>query len=339
MKKLFSGTTEKKLAERTRKGKQLRTIVFKSFVFVVTTAAVFFTLNDRFLHLRGVPDSYDAARFLGLGDKPIVALGEGEASVSFIDVGQGDCELIRTGDYNVLIDCGEEDSVYNAIGFLRYSGVDKLDLVIVSHQHADHIGGMYRILKEFDVGKLIMPYVQDTSEFESCYTRMMYYLDRKGISYEYAEAGDSYALGGDTLEILAPLYDDYDELNDCSIVARYTHGENSFLFTGDLEHEGELDILDSDVGLRSDVLKVAHHGGDSSSGADFLADVSPRIAVIEAGAENPYGHPRNSVIERIGDTGCEKILVTSGNGNIVIVSDGSELEVITEKDITIENTE
>lgn len=324
---LFRKTTEKKLNERRRKIKQLRTVVFKSFVLVVVIAAVFFTANDRFWHLRGVPNSYDAARFLGLGEKPYVELSDGEAAVCYIDVGQGDCELIRTGEYNVLIDCGEAENIDSAIGFLRYSGVDKLDLIIVSHQHADHIGGMSEIFKEFEVGKLIMPYVSDTSELEPCYTRMMYYLDRKKIPYEYTKAGDCYKLGDDIIDIIAPLYDDYDNLNDCSIVARYTHGDNTFLFTGDIEHEGELDILDSGAELDVDVLKVAHHGGDSSSSIEFLNDVSPKIAVIEAGADNPYGHPRTSVIERIEDSGCEKILATLNNGNIVIVSDGAGLSV------------
>lgn len=323
---------ERERAEKKRKKKTLFSVVRKAIFLIVLAAVVFFTANDHIFHIDGIPTSYEIVRFFGGGAKPYVELTEGEASVSYIDVGQGDCELIVTGDCSVLIDCGDDDNIYSVIGFLKYSGIDKLDMVIVSHQHADHMGGMYRILKEFDVGKLVMPRFPETGDIdEDAYSEMMYVIDSKGIPYEYAEAGSTYLLGDDTLEILAPIYDDYGNINNCSIVARFTHGENSFLFTGDLEREGELDILDSGKDIHANVLKVGHHGSDGSSSAEFLAEVSPKAAVIEVGANNEYGHPRTSVLERLDQVGCSDIYTTMNNGNIVIVSNGSTLKVYGEK--------
>ena len=156
--------------------------------------------------------------------------------------------------------------------------------------------------------------------------------ERFGAKTEYAEAGKMYEIAEKaSLEIIAPLYDNYEELNNFSIVARYTHGENSFLFTGDAESLAELDILDNGLDIRADVLKIGHHGSAGASSKAFLDKVKPQIAVIEVGEVNDYGHPRAEVFERLGQVGCKEIYTTAADGNIVIVSDGAFLKVKTEK--------
>ncbi len=311
--------------ERKQKINDIRSIV----LFVLLTAAFFFRVNDALLHIDGVPSSYDVLRFFGGGAKPFVQLAENEVSVSFIDVGQGDCELITAGVRNILIDSGDIMCVDRTIGFLRSNGVKRLDIVIVTHPHDDHFGGMSEILKSFPVGQVIMP---KTEVRGSSFGKMMSVLEERNIPLQNAEPGKRFILGERTfLDILAPLYDDYTEENNFSVVTRLIHGETSFLFTGDLERMGELDLVDKDVFLDSDVLKVGHHGSAGSSCAEFLERVTPKIAVFELGGINYYGHPRSEVLDRLAAVGCRDTYSTANNGNIVIVSDGAELRVENEK--------
>lgn len=315
---------------RRRKRRQMIKDIRSIILFVLLAAAFFFRLNDAVLHIENVPSSYDVLRFFGGGAKPYVRLAENEISVSFIDVGQGDCELIMTGNYNILIDSGDVMTVDKTIGFLRSSGVKRLDIVIVTHPHDDHFGGMSEILKSFPVGTVIMP---ETDTRGSSYEKLVSAVRDCNITLRYAAPGERFVLGDNTfLDILAPLHDDYDEENNFSVVTRLIHGETSFLFTGDLEKLGELDLIDADVYLDSDVLKVGHHGSAGSSCAEFLERVTPSIAVFEAGEINYYGHPRSEVFDRLAAVGCEDTYSTANNGNVVIVSDGAELCVETERE-------
>ncbi len=315
---------------RRRKRRQMIKDIRSTILFVLLAAAFFFRLNDAVLHIENVPSSYDVLRFFGGGAKPYVRLAENEISVSFIDVGQGDCELIMTGNYNILIDSGDVMTVDKTIGFLRSSGVKRLDIVIVTHPHDDHFGGMSEILKSFPVGTVIMP---ETDTRGSSYEKLVSAVRDCNITLRYAAPGERFVLGENIfLDILAPLHDDYDEENNFSVVTRLIHGETSFLFTGDLEKLGELDLIDADVYLDSDVLKVGHHGSAGSSCAEFLERVTPSIAVFEAGEINYYGHPRSEVFDRLAAVGCEDTYSTANNGNVVIVSDGVELRVETERE-------
>lgn len=296
---------------------------------IFLAALLFLHLNDRYFHIGVIPSTKDIVRFFGGGAKPYVKPNDGEVTVSFIDVGQGDCELISTGEYNILIDCGDDDTIDRVTGFLKYSGVEYLNMVIVTHPHDDHYGGMYKLLKKINVGEVIMPELDVEG---NAYARFLRVIEEEKIPLRYAAAGESFELGEDSLlEIIAPIYLDYDDENDSSIVARFTHGETTFLFTGDLGRAGELDLLDSGAALRVDVLKAGHHGSAGSSSAEFLQQVSPKIAVFESGKINYYGHPRSEVLDRLESAGCEEAYSTASNGNIVIVSDGRELRVVVER--------
>lgn len=331
----MSLSKEESRKRRVRKQRidDIRSIV----LFVLLTAAFFFRLNDALLHIEGVPSSYDVLRFFGGGAKPYVRLAENEVSVSFVDVGQGDCELIMTENYNILIDSGDVMSIDKTIGFLRSSGVKRLDMVIVTHPHDDHFGGMYKILQSFPVGEVIVPQMEMHG---SSYEKLINAVRERNISMRYAVPGERLVLGEDTfLDILAPLYDDYKEENDFSVVSRLIHGETSFLFTGDLEEWGELDLADAGIYFDSDVLKVGHHGSAGSSCGEFLERVTPEIAVFETGEINYYGHPRSVVFDRLAAVGCKDTYSTANNGNIVIVSDGAELRVETERETAYTLTE
>lgn len=325
-------------ANHTRKSRKsakklLETAASAALLAILTFALIVF-VNEKFIRWDFIPSSADIVHFFGGGGTPYVKPLDDEAAVYFIDVGQGDCELIRTKNCNILIDCGEEENADEVIGFIRYSGVERLDYVIATHPHSDHIGGMYRILESFDVGTVIIPKIpRDIAPNTLFYSKMLNTIKNRGINREYSAAGKIYTLGENaSLEIIAPLYDEYEELNNFSIVARLTHGANTFLFTGDAESLAELDILDNGIDVSADVLKVAHHGSAGANSRAYLEKVRPKIAVIGVGSDNSYGHPHKEVLKRLAQVGCDEIYTTAADGNVVIISDGASLRVRTEEE-------
>lgn len=325
-------------ANHTRKSRKsakklLETAASAALLAILTFALIVF-VNEKFIRWDFIPSSADIVHFFGGGGTPYVKPLDDEAAVYFIDVGQGDCELIRTKNCNILIDCGEEENADEVIGFIRYSGVERLDYVIATHPHSDHIGGMYRILESFDVGTVIIPKIpRDIAPNTLFYSKMLNTIKNRGINREYSAAGKIYTLGENaSLEIIAPLYDEYEELNNFSVVARLTHGANTFLFTGDAESLAELDILDNGIDVSADVLKVAHHGSAGANSRAYLEKVRPKIAVIGVGSDNSYGHPHKDVLKRLAKVGCDEIYTTAADGNVVIISDGASLRVRTEEE-------
>lgn len=321
-------------ARKSRKSaKKLFETAASAALLAILTFALIVFVNEKFIRWDFIPSSADIVHFFG-GGTPYVKPLDDEAAVYFIDVGQGDCELIRMKNCNILIDCGEEENADEVIGFIRYSGVERLDYVIATHPHSDHIGGMYRILESFDVGTVIIPKIpRDIAPNTLFYSKMLNTIKNRGINREYSAAGKIYTLGENaSLEIIAPLYDEYEELNNFSIVARLTHGANTFLFTGDAESLAELDILDNGIDVSADVLKVAHHGSAGANSKAYLEKVRPKIAVIGVGSDNSYGHPHKEVLKRLVQVGCDEIYTTAADGNVVIISDGASLRVRTEEE-------
>lgn len=330
----------KEQIKRETRLKRKRTLsnIRNAALMIFGAVGLFFLLNDLYFHIGGVPSSAEVVRFFGGGAKPYAKLESGEAAVCFIDVGQGDCELIQTGEHNILIDSGDTDSANEVIGFLEYSGVERLDIVIVSHPHNDHYGAMSEILRRFEIGLFIMPELpEDMIPFGVTYERLLTVIDNEGITARYAKAGERFVLGGECyLDILSPMFYDYGDLNDFSITAKFVHGENSFLFTGDLREFSELDLVENGADIDADVLKVGHHGSAGASCAEFLDAVSPSIAVFEAAEYNYYQHPRVDVLKRLKDAGCRASYSTANNGNIVMISDGESLRVEVEKEQALE---
>lgn len=325
--------TKREISRFVTNSKLMIEIVRDCFILLVLLAALFLALNNWYFHIGGLPSPEEFTTACGAG--PSMALAKPkdvEASVSFIDVGQGDCELIRANGVNILIDSGEEEYKDDVIGFLEYSGVESLDYVIVSHPHSDHCGGMYKILREFKV-EVIMPELpSDLTPNSLAYKRMMTVIKSRNISARYIKDDERIELGeGCYFELFAPRFYDYDDVNDFSITAKFVHGENSFLFTGDLQEFSELDLLESGADIDADVLKVGHHGSAGASCKEFLNAVTPKIAVFEVSEFNYYRHPRTEVIERLIDAGCRTTYSTANNSCITMVSSGSDLRVDVDK--------
>lgn len=251
---------------------------------------------------------------------------DGELEVHFIDVENADCIFVRQGDKTMLIDAGERVNVERIYEYLDDYGVEKLDVVIATHPHADHIGGMQKIIETYSIDLFLMSYMtEENTPTTATYLNMLESLYEYDVPVEEAVAGAEYSFGEATIQILAPL-EDADEANNASIVARLVFGDTAFLFTGDAETKVEKQLLESGYDLSADVLKVGHHGSKSSTSMQFLRSVDPEIAVITCGLDNSYGHPHQEVMNRLGELAVETYRADEC-GNILIVSDGSNLSV------------
>lgn len=249
--------------------------------------------------------------------------------VHFIDVGQGDSILIQLPTKEVaLIDGGDRDDAKQVTEYIKKQGIKKIDYLLVTHPHSDHLGALPSVVKTFEIGNIYMPKVTANTEiFKSLLTE----INNKGLKIKQAKAGVDIINSQDLkFYILAPGSDKYDEINEYSIVAKLTYKNNSYLFTGDSEKVSESEMIKSGYDLKADVLKVAHHGGSTSSTTDFLKQVSPKYSVISVGKDNIYGHPHKELIERL-TKAKTSILRTDQHGNILITTDGKEISVKTSK--------
>ena len=266
--------------------------------------------------------------FVESDDKTSVSTFSGDTlRVNYIDVGQGDSIFIQLPNKEtMLIDAGETYEVDNVINYLNNLGIKKIGYVVGTHPHTDHIGGLEEVINTFDVGTIYMPKVSSNSKtFEDLLTT----ISNKGFKVKTAKSG-VVVLSEDNLklEFIAPNSDNYSNLNNYSAVLKLTYLDNTFLFMGDAETLSE-DEITSDVD--ADVIKVGHHGSDSSSSVEFVKKVSPEYAIIMVGEGNSYNHPYQSIIDRYESVGA-KVLRTDLDGNIICDSDGASVTCKGDKD-------
>ena len=243
--------------------------------------------------------------------------------IHFLDVGQGDSILIKTPSAAMLVDAGKNEDGATIVSYLQQQGVTKLDYVIGTHPHEDHIGGLDDVINSFDIGTVILPGKTHTSQ---TYMDVLTSIQNKGLEVTQAVTGNGYSLGTAVFTVLSPNSDaDYgDNLNDWSIGIKLVNGNNSVVLTGDAEARTENDILATGIDLKADILKAGHHGSETSNIESFVNTISPKYAVISCGKDNQYGHPDVSVLQSFQNKGIETFR-TDEQGAIVATSDGANI--------------
>lgn len=249
-----------------------------------------------------------------------------QLQVHFIDVGQGDSTLIITPKgKNILIDAGDEAHFKTVEGYLKNRDIYRLDYVIATHPDADHIGGMDKIIKNFDIGLFSMPPIsKDTMQ----YKEIQQELKNKNIKNTQVYQGDSINIDEKIhFDILSPINQkNYSDFNDYSIVAKISYKNTSFLLMADATMENEIDIINNIKDIKADVLKLGHHGSSTSTSEYFLQQVNPSIAVASCGKNNKYGHPHKEVMKLIEKYNI-KLFRTDKDSNIVMISDGESIRL------------
>ncbi len=265
----------------------------------------------------------------GFGQSGTSAQAEnnGKLSVYFLDVGQGDSSLIIFGDKTILIDAGEIDMGDRVVNDLRELGVTRIDLLVATHPHSDHIGGMQKVLDNFAIGQVLDSGIPHTSVI---YERFLEKIDKKNIPYKLAVQGDTIDLDPALrIVVLSPPARRYgDDLNTNSIMLRISYGTINFLFTGDAGSEAETALSKSGYALDAQILKVGHHGSMYSSSPAFIERVHPETAIISLGRDNPYGHPHKQAVDILTQAGAA-IYRTDRDGTILVRSDGISYAVKT----------
>ncbi|MBQ9374869.1 MAG: MBL fold metallo-hydrolase [Ruminococcus sp.] len=256
------------------------------------------------------------------------ALDNTDTQVYFVDVGQGDATLVTSDGHNMLIDTGERDDKNTLIHFLEEHDIQSLDYLIISHPHTDHMGEASDILKQFDTKTIIMPRTGSNIPTNSTYK---YYLQTvKKLNKRITAATDTQLSLGKMTVNLFTSKKQHEDLNNYSVLVKLTHGENSFLITGDCEVEEEAEMVEHGFDLSADVLRAGHHGSYKSSYNFFLEEVNPSYAVISCGKDNMYGHPHEQAVQRL-KSFADHYYCTMTDGTITFSSDGKGLTVNTEK--------
>ena len=216
-----------------------------------------------------------------------------------IDVGQADCFLLVQGEETALVDCGTRSSGKDAVEYLKSMGIARLDYVFGTHPHDDHMGGMYDIITNFDVGKVVVPEVENGEITANWYIKLVKELKTGNYEIEYPELGSVYKLGDATMKVIGPINDANGNTNNYSTVLKVSFGEMDIIMTGDAETEVEEDILNTGENIDAEILKVGHHGSDTSTCDEFLDAIDPDYALISCKVGNKYEHPIKVTMEKL----------------------------------------
>lgn len=254
-------------------------------------------------------------------EQQIEFVAQEDLSIDFIDVGQADSILVRNQDKVMLIDAGTNEAGETVVNYLKNLGITKIDYLIGTHPHEDHIGGLDDVINNFDIGQIYMPKIETTTKtFED----VLEAIENKNLTVTAPNKGDKIELGQTVGEFMTEPILDKDNLNVSSLVLRLEFGNTSYLFMGDAEEENEETIH----WPKTDVLKVGHHGSSTSSSESFLEQVQPKYAIIMAGKDNSYGLPKQETIDKLNNIGCE-IYRTDEDGTIQMTSDGNTIDIKT----------
>lgn len=249
---------------------------------------------------------------------------DGNLNIYFIDVGQADSILITNNNSSMLIDAGNNEDGEDVVNFIKDKGITKLDYVVGTHPHEDHIGGLDDVINsDLEITKIYMPQIETTTKtFEDVIDA----IQNKGLTITSPKKGDTFNVGNASLEVMTDSILDEDNLNISSITLFMQYGNNKFLFMGDAEAENE----ETRDWPKVDLLKVGHHGSNTSSSDKFLNETRPTYSIIMAGEGNSYGLPTEETLNKLQNIGST-IYRTDLNGTITVTSDGENIEITISK--------
>lgn len=258
---------------------------------------------------------------------------EGSLVVTMIDVEQADCFLYEQNGKYALIDCGEASTADEVIDFLKKKGITKLDYLFGTHPHSDHMGGMYKIVTNIEIGTIIIPEVDESKvtstwyeildeELETVYVKGQKETPKYNV--EYSKEGATYKLGDATISILEQFTEYKSDLNNYSAIMKISFGDIDIITTGDAETVVEKELLNSGKDIDAEILKVGHHGSDTSTSDEFLKAISPDIALISAGVGNKHDHPKKSTMDKFKTSDIE-VYRTDESGTVVITVTANDI--------------
>ena len=269
--------------------------------------------TSNYIEISSTKDEYTVEK---LGKEPI----SGELEIHFLDVGQADATLVICDGYTMLIDTGLDEQGTKLQNYLQKQGIDRLDYLVLTHPDADHIGSADVIMTKFEIGTI---FISNFEKETKTYKNLFKLIEDNQIKYLTPAVGNVYVLGSATFQILGPNRE-YEDPNDASITLLITHGENTFLFTGDAEKEAEKDMLSNGLSVAADVYHVGHHGSKTSTSEVLLDAVMPRYAVISCGVDNAYGLPDAEVLNHLREREI-KVYRTDEQGTIIAISNGEKI--------------
>ena len=249
------------------------------------------------------------------------SVAEPGLTVHFLDVQHADSILLACGGEYALVDGGYPESGERIVSYMRQQGIKELDLLVGTHPHGDHIGGLPQVLNTFPTETVWTSQLPYTNDYVSNFTNA---VTRNGADFVQPRPGESFRLGDATIDVIGPLNLRYEEANDLSLVLMVTYGDTRFLLTGDMEEVAERELVEAGVDLKADVLKVGHHGSSSSTSYRFLRAVAPTYGVISLADANEYGHPHRDPMSRLMDADVT-IYRTDKMYDVVAFSDGETI--------------
>ncbi len=242
---------------------------------------------------------------------------QGELKLTMIDCGQADSFLLEQNGNTCLVDCGTRSTGKDVVKYLKDKGITKIDYLFGTHPHDDHMGGMYDVITNFEIGKVILPEIKNGEVTTNWYLKLMKELKTGKYNLEYSQVGEIYNLGEATIRVIGPIWEvKNSDLNNYSIVLKVSFGEMDVIMTGDAEKEVEKAILSSGIDLDAEILKVGHHGSDTSTSEEFLDAISPDYALISAKLGNKYNHPVKETMENLKSREIP-VYRTDENGTVV----------------------
>ena len=269
----------------------------------------------------------------------IYTINEGDLNnllLTMIDVGQGDAFLLQSGGKTALVDCGPPESADSLVSFLKTHSIEKIDYLFGTHPHDDHMGGMQAILDNFEIEMVIIPEV--TLNVANWYIDLMEELAEKEYDVQLVTVGNRYYLGNAVIKVIGPLSPPTDNLNNYSTVMKVSFGEMDILMTGDAEKSVENELLKANVDLSAEVLKVGHHGSNTSTSAKFLKAVNPSYALISCKVGNRYKHPTSETMQRFLENDIE-VYRTDECGSVVAIITEDSISFCTDPGDYLSGTE